>query len=158
VNVTIRQATKDDAAAIETLEREFTDYLVSIGDTNPQWLSAETYLKEAFGADPAFSGLVAELEGAVIGYVLYHPGYDVDRGGRVLHVIDLFVTAASRRKGVGRALMEATADICRRSGGRGLLWGVFLKNAPSMSFYEHLGARYLQQEDMTYMYWGIKKA
>ena len=94
MNKTIRSATRKDAAIIEELEREFADYLVSIGDTNPRWLSAETYLKDGFGAEPAFSGLVAESEGTVIGYLLYHPGYDIDLGGKILYVLDLFVTAA----------------------------------------------------------------
>ena len=52
MNVTIRHTTREDAAAIEKLEREFADYLVSVGDTNPHWLDAETYLKEVFGAEP----------------------------------------------------------------------------------------------------------
>ena len=158
MNISVRSATREDAAAIEKLEREFADYLVSIGDTNPRWLDAETYLKDGFGEDSAFSGLVAESEEVVIGYLLYHSGYDVDHGGRILHVIDLFVTESARRSGTGRALMEGVVDICRRRGGKGLLWGVFLKNKLAMGFYEHLGAKYLEQEDMVYMYWQIGEA
>ncbi len=58
-------------------------------------------------------------------------------------------------KGAGRALMEAAADICRRAGGHELLWGVFLKNKLAMAFYEKLGAKYLQQLEMTYMHWKV---
>lgn len=53
--------------------------------------------------------------------------------------------------------MESAANICRRSGGKELLWGVFQKNKGSMGFYEHLGAKYFQQEDMTYMHWKVGK-
>ncbi len=155
MRITIRPATAEDAASIERLELEFVDYLVSIGDTNPRWLDAQTYLKDGFGDDPAFSGLIAESNEEVIGYLLYHPGYDVDRGGRVFHVIDLFVSESARRNGAGRALMEGVADICRRADGRGLLWSVFLKNKLAMAFYEKLGAEYLQQLEMTYMHWKV---
>ncbi len=154
----IRRATRDDAAAIEKLGIEFADYLVSIGDTNPAWLSAETYTEDGFGQEPAFSGLVAELAGTVVGYLLYHTGYDVDRGGRLIQVIDLFVTASARGKGVGRALMEEAEDICQLFGGKELLWGVFLKNKLAMGFYEHLGAEYLRREDMASMYLRVRKA
>ena len=88
----MRPATAEDAESVIRLEKEFEDYLASIGDTNPTSLNRDTYLRDGFGEEAAFSGLIAESEETVIGYLLYHPGYDVDRGGRVLHVIDLFVT------------------------------------------------------------------
>ena len=155
MNITIRPTTPEDAEAIMRLEQEFVDYLISIGDTNPTSLSVETYLRDGFGAEPAFSGIVAETVGEIIGYLLYHPGYDIDRGGRIFYVLDLFVTAKARRKGTGRVLMEAMADICRRAGGTELLWGVFLKNKLSLDFYESLGAKYLHQSDMGYMHWRV---
>ena len=156
MEITIRSATRDDADSVVKLELEFEDYLSSIGDTYPTSLDRNTYLEDGFGEDAAFSGLVAETGGNVIGYLLYHPGYDVDRGGRTLHVIDLFVTEQARGKGVGRALMETTAEICREAGGVELIWAVFLKNKLAMTFYEKLGARYLHQEDMTYMHWSVR--
>jgi len=157
MKVTVRPATPEDAESIAQLGLEFDDYLRSIGDDNPTSFGAATYLKDGFGEDPAFSGLVAETNGEVVGYLLYHPGYDIDRGGRIFHVIDLFVTEQARGQGVGRTLMEQTAEICRKAGGHELVWGVYLKNKLAMSFYEKLGARYLEQESMTYMHWRVKR-
>ncbi|MFC1953447.1 GNAT family N-acetyltransferase [Chloroflexota bacterium] len=157
MKINIRPATPGDAEAIIQLGLEFDDYLRSIGDNNPTSFDAATYLKDGFGEDPAFSGLAAETNGEVIGYLLYHPGYNIDRGGRVLHVIDLFVTDKARSKGIGQALMEEAAEICRKAGGAELVWEVFLKNKLAMSFYEKLGAKYLQQKDMKNMYWKIEE-
>ncbi len=155
MNITVRPATAEDAESIARLEQEFTDYLVTLGDNNPTSIGSRGYLEEGFGPEPAFSGIVAETNSGVVGYLLYHPGYDIDRGGRIIYVLDLFVTAKARGKGIGRALMGAAADICRRAGGSELVWAVFLKNKLAMAFYENLGAEYLQQLDMTYMHWKV---
>src|SRR5215213_8193891 len=104
---TVRPATADDAESIAQLSIDFVSYLESLGDSDVRGISADDYLRNGFGDRPAFAGLIAEDEGGVIGYLLYHDGYDIDQGGRVLHVIDLYVQAEARRAGAGRALMDA---------------------------------------------------
>ena len=151
MNIVVRPATLEDAVAIEMLEREFADYLGSIGDTGPVWLDKETFLKDGFGPEPAFSTLVAETDGAIVGHVFYHPGYDIDRGGRIFQVIDLFVTENERRNGAGKALMLAVSEACRAAGGLGLQWSVFRNNRQAMAFYEKLGARYLNGMALMYL-------
>lgn len=141
----IRSATAEDAEAVGKLAKEFADYLRALGDTADIWLDAEAYLRDGFGPNPAFSGLVAESEGEIIGYLLYHPGYDVDYVTRILHIIDLYVQEQWRRQGVGRALMEEAAKICRQLGGTQLFWSVYNRNKPAFAFYESLGARYTQE-------------
>jgi hypothetical protein len=63
----IRAATRDDAGAIGDLAQEFADYLRGLRDPTEFGLNAETYLRDGYGANPAFSGLVAELDGRVVG-------------------------------------------------------------------------------------------
>ena len=148
--LTVRAATPEDAEAVSALSREFIEYLRSLGDPAPRGVTAADYLRDGFGERPAFAGLVAEAEGRVVGYLLYHDGYDTDRPARILHVVDLFVTEGARRRGAGRALMEAAAAICRARGGRALFWSVYAPNAVARTFYEGLGARYTQ--DLMFMY------
>jgi ribosomal protein S18 acetylase RimI-like enzyme len=112
MHAVIRRATAADAHAIGALAKEFQAYLRALGDRTQFEFTAETYLRDGFGPHPAF--LVAELDGEVIGYLLYHFGYDTDRAMRLLHVIDLYVQASKRRRGIGEALMRAAA----RSAGR----------------------------------------
>src|SRR3954453_13047975 len=104
--VSIRPAVASDAEAVANMGREFVDYLHALGDAKAHSLTAEEYLRDGFGDDPAFTGLIAELGGDTVGYLLYTPGYDLDRGGRFLYVVELFVRARARRAGVGRALFE----------------------------------------------------
>ncbi|HEY31638.1 MAG TPA: GNAT family N-acetyltransferase [Dehalococcoidia bacterium] len=146
----IREATRDDEAAIGTLAKEFADYLRSLGDTAGFGFNASTYLRDGFGDNPAFQGLVAEIDNEVVGYLLYNPRYDTDLAMRTLYIIDLYVHPTNRLQGVGKALMKRAGDICTAAGGKGLLWSVYSPNRPALDFYEHLGARYVK--DVAYMY------
>ena len=94
---------------------------------------------------PAFKGLVAEEDDQVIGYLLYHFGYDSDGAFSNLHVADLYVDSQARKKGVGKALMRAVAGIAREAGAREIIWSVYHTNDLATAFYERLGARRLTQ-------------
>jgi ribosomal protein S18 acetylase RimI-like enzyme len=147
----IRTATRDDAEAIGELARQFADYLRRLGDPTDFRFNAEAYLRDGFGPNPAFSGLVAELNGRVVGYLLYNFSYDTDQAIRLLHVLDLYVRAGARRHGAGRALMQAAAKICRKAGSNELFWTVYSHNRLAFKFYESLGAQYAK--DLQIMYW-----
>lgn len=140
-SILIRRALAADAEAIGKLARQFADYLRALGDTTEFKLDAETCLRDGFGDNPAFEGLVAEDGGRVIGYLLYHMGYDSDKAQRTLYVADLYVGSASRRCGAGKALMEKAASIARERGAGEMIWSVFNSNMLAASFYEKLGAQ-----------------
>ena len=145
----IRPATAEDAEAVGELAKEFAEYLRALGDPSDLPFDAGTYLQDGFGPNPAFSGLVAESDGEILGYLLYYPGYDVDNATRILHIVDLYVTERRRCRGIGRALMEEAAAICRRLGGTQLFWAVYVRNESAFAFYESLGARYTR--DLRFM-------
>jgi len=138
-NVLIRRALATDAEAIGRLALHFAEYLRDLGETTEFNLTEETFLRDGFGDEPAFEGLVAEDAGRVIGYLHYHMGYDSDRAQRTLHVADLYVDGASRRQGVGKALMAEAARIARERGAGEMIWAVFKGNSMAESFYEQLG-------------------
>jgi hypothetical protein len=119
---------------------EFQAYLRSLGDDTPAVFSAARYLRDGFGDDPAFQGLVAETESGIGGYLLYHFGYDTDRGRRLVFIIDLFVREAFRHRGLASALMERVAAIGRARGADAMFWSVYEPNTPALRFYEALGA------------------
>jgi ribosomal protein S18 acetylase RimI-like enzyme len=136
----IRSALAHDAAAIGHLAKQFAGYLHALGDPTDFQLTAETYLRDGFGVTPAFAGLVAENQNTVIGYLLYHFGYDSDRATRNLHIVDLYVDSEMRRQGVGRALMARVAGIAHEADAPELIWSVYNPNALATRFYEGLGA------------------
>lgn len=138
----IRAAEAEDAEAVGRLAGEFVAYLRALGDEAELRFDATTYLRDGFGDNPAFSGLVAVRGAEVLGYLLYHQGYDADYAARTLHVADLYVSATRRGHGIGRALMERACEICRRFGGTQVVWSVYAPNQTARGFYERLGARY----------------
>ena len=147
--VRIRPATVVDVGAIANLAAQFDEYLRDLGDTADFHLTAEAILRDGFGKNPAFAGLVAEQDGTVVGYLLYHFGYLAEKASRILHVVDLYVAETARRQGVGRALMAAVAKICRDAGGTELFWSIYIPNKLAASFYEGIGARYTK--DLRFM-------
>jgi GNAT superfamily N-acetyltransferase len=149
--LSIRPAAAADADAVDALGREFVEYLNALGDAKAHSLTAEEYLRDGFGDDPAFAGLIAEQDGDVIGYLLYTPGFDLDRGGRFLYVVELFVRARARRTGAGRALLDAAAGIGRERGYAQMSWSVYAPNGTARGFYERLGANYTRDMHVMYM-------
>ena len=113
---TVRPGLASDAEAVAALADEFVAYMRGLGDTAEAKFSAKTYLRDGFGADPAFYCLVAEESATVVGYVIYHYGYDVDMAARTLTIVDFFVTEACRGQGAGKALMTAAKQVCREQG------------------------------------------
>ena len=141
MSLIIRPALATDAHAIGNLARQFAGYLRSLGDLSEFNLTAERYLQDGFGTQPAFSGIVGEDNGKVVGYLLYHFGYDSDAAVRNLHVVDLYVDQNSRRQGAGTALMRAAAEIALAGGAVELIWSVYRPNTLAAEFYERLGAQ-----------------
>lgn len=115
----------------------------------PLDFSADDFRRDGFGPKAAFSALVAEERGAVVGYALFYPGYDVETAARGIHVADLFVDEASRRRGVGRALLATVARRCREAEGKWISWAVVKDNREGHGFYRAIGA----EEDSNTPFW-----
>jgi GNAT superfamily N-acetyltransferase len=85
-----------------------------------------------------FAPLLAERDGAALGYVFCQAAYDSGFALRGLYVADLFVRLQARRQGVGRALLGAAARLAKVSGG-GYLWLTTLPwNTSAHAFYRSL--------------------
>jgi ribosomal protein S18 acetylase RimI-like enzyme len=155
VTAAIRQATASDAESIGTLAAEFQSYLRPLGDQADFNWDARKYLRDGFGESPAFEGLVAEVGSAVVAFALYHSGYDTDRGQRMVYLIDLYVSPAFRRCGIGRRLMQRVSGIGRTRGAELIAWSVSKRNTMALSFYETLGPS--RVEDLQVMWVPIDK-
>lgn len=152
--VAVRPATRADVPTIKRMIREFADYLNAIDEPEePDQAAIDRIEAAAFGPKPLCRILVAEAGGRLAGYVVYYEGLDMDVVLPAAYVIDLFVRAAYRDRGAGRALMEAVAAIVKRRGGSTLFWTVWRKNPKALAFYEHLGARPWDEEIL--MKWSL---
>ena len=133
----VRPAIVGDAAAIVRLSRALS---IEDGGRASQ-LTEDALRRDGFGHAPAFRALVAEIGeagGPVVGYALYFPGYDTDRASRGVYLADLYVAPDHRRRGVGRALIKATARACQEAGGSWMFWSVLKRNRAARKFYRRL--------------------
>lgn len=148
---TIREAHLADVPAIATLVEEFAGYMRDLGDTTELRLDAEALERDGFGADPAFRGMVAEISGVVVGFLLHHWGYDTDAASRLLFVVDLYVAESVRGRGIGAALMREARNEAARSGAVQVVWTVDRRNVRAQRFYEGIGARYVDGLNLMYL-------
>jgi ribosomal protein S18 acetylase RimI-like enzyme len=147
MTVSLRTIAREDAENVVGMSHEFGAYLKSLGDSWEPHFTIERYLEDGFGANPAFTGVIAEEGGQPLGYLLHAPNYDVDLACRVLFIIDLWVRPWTRRLGVGRKLMDAAADAAREQKAGYLLWTVYKPNTIARQFYDGIGGKPVEDLD-----------
>ena len=113
-----------ELAAYERAENEVT-------------LSLDTFASD-FKAG-RFEVTVAVDNDKVIGMALHHPRYSTWKGV-TWYLEDLVVTESWRGKGVGKALFNEVVAVAQRRNAHRLEWQVLDWNAPTIGFYERLGA------------------
>ena len=82
----------------------------------PGWFGLEEGIAECAAAVRSEPGLVAELDGSVAGFLTLARPYPTTP-----EISWLAVHARDRRRGIGRALIDAISDRCRADGDRILL-------------------------------------
>jgi ribosomal protein S18 acetylase RimI-like enzyme len=147
MTVTVRPIRREDADSIIGMAHEFGAYLNSLGDHWEPKFTAEKYLEDGFGPNPAFGGFICEEAEKPLGYLLHAPNYDVDLARRTLFIIDLWVRPWTRRLGVGKKLMGATAEQARQNGAAYLFWSVYKPNVIGQRFYDGIGAKSVDDLD-----------
>ena len=108
-SVTVRRARHADAAGVWPLAEAF----------------ATSYVPRREAFDPAFEAMlasdgagvfVAEVEGAVVGYLVAHQHATLFANAPVAWIEELMVAEPRRGHGVGRALMDAAEEWARAAG------------------------------------------
>jgi ribosomal protein S18 acetylase RimI-like enzyme len=139
MSVSVRDAVAGDGERIASMVAK-----LAASEGKPKsGFSAAHFRRDGFGPDARFGCLVAERDGAVVGYASYYPAYDMATPSHGLHLLDLFVEPDARRSGVGTALVREIAERCHRRGGRWISLHVRPRNAGARAFYERLGAQSL---------------
>ncbi|MFG2329714.1 GNAT family N-acetyltransferase [Streptomyces sp. NPDC048604] len=135
----IRTATPADIPVIHAMVRELAEYEKALDEAR----ATEEQLHEAlFGERPAAFAHIAETpEGEVAGFCLWFLNFSTWRGVHGIYLEDLYVRPGHRGGGYGKALLTQLARICVERGYERLEWSVLDWNAPSIAFYESLGAR-----------------
>uniref|UniRef100_UPI0025FEB2D7 GNAT family N-acetyltransferase n=1 Tax=uncultured Caulobacter sp. TaxID=158749 RepID=UPI0025FEB2D7 len=135
--VTVRTAAPADAALIHQFILDLADYeklLDTVTATEGDTAAA------LFGENPRAFADIAELNGQPVGFSLWFYNYSTFVGRHGIWLEDLFVRPSARGSGAGKALLVNLARRCVDEGLGRFEWSVLDWNAPSIAFYDSLGA------------------
>ncbi|MFN8177630.1 MAG: GNAT family N-acetyltransferase [bacterium] len=134
----LRPAAPEDVPLVLRFIRALAEYERLANEV----VATEDVLRESlFGARPAAEAILAELDGAPVGFAIFFHNFSTFVGRRGIYLEDLFVLPEHRGRGVGLALLRHLAKLCvERNCGR-LEWAVLDWNESAIGFYDGLGAR-----------------
>ena len=96
--------------------------------------------RDLFGPAPRAFCDIAEADGRAVGFALWFYNYSTFAGRHGIYLEDLFVRPEARGLGAGKALLASLARRCLAEDLGRLEWAVLDWNAPSIAFYDRLGA------------------
>jgi GNAT superfamily N-acetyltransferase len=135
----IREATAADVPAIHAMVRGLAEYEKALHEVKATEAQLHTAL---FGPAPAVFAFIAEDDatGEAVGFALWFLNFSTWEGVHGIYLEDLYVRPEARGAGHGLALLRRLAQVCAERGYARLQWSVLDWNAPSIAFYESLGA------------------
>lgn len=130
----IRRATASDLPALAPMFDAYRRFYGQPGDV----ARAERFLRERLARAESVV-LLAERDGAAVGFTQLYPVFSSVRTARLWLLNDLFVAEPARRSGVARALLDAAAAFARDDGAAGLMLETARDNAPARALYRAAG-------------------
>jgi GNAT superfamily N-acetyltransferase len=97
--------------------------------------------RDFFNDNPQVFCDFVEVDGQVVGFVVWFLNYSTWTGTHGIYIEDLFVLPEYRGNGYGKALLTHLAQLCVDRGYHRLQWWVLNWNKPSIEFYKSLGAK-----------------
>lgn len=134
--IEIRDTEPGDAVAIAAIINQGIDDRVATFETNPQTPRSAAALIAA-----SKLLLVAELDGALVGFARAGPYADDHAYYDGVAEVTMYVERRSRRTGIGRSLIEALAERATERGLHKLVGKVFTSNEPSIAMLRGCGWR-----------------
>lgn len=93
-----------------------------------------------FGPAATAHGLVAVLDGHIVGYALMAIKFSSFRGQRLLYLEDIFIDPDVRGQGYGKAFMQAVAAFAQDNNCVSMEWSALDFNQEALRFYGKIGA------------------
>lgn len=137
MSLSIRRAEPADAALVYELVCALADYekLRHEVDATPEEIA-----KALFAPEPRLYCDLAEWNGEAGGFAVWFLNFSTFRGRHGIYLEDVFVKPDFRGRGIGKALMRHLARTCVDNGYARFEWAVLDWNAPSIAFYQSIGA------------------
>ena len=137
MSVTTRVASPADIPLILAFIRDLAEYERLLHEVEA---TEDDIRRDLFGENPRCFCDIAEDKGRPVGFALWFYNYSTFRGRAGIYLEDLFVKPDFRGGGAGKALLRRLAQRCVDADLGRLEWAVLNWNAPSIAFYDSLGA------------------
>ncbi|MFC3078860.1 GNAT family N-acetyltransferase [Phenylobacterium terrae] len=135
--IAVRPASPADCATIYGFIRDLAEYERLLDQVKA---TEADIARDLFGPAPRVFCDIAEADGTPVGFALWFYSYSTFAGRHGIYLEDLFVREEARGRGAGKALLAGLARRCVAEGLARLEWAVLDWNAPSIAFYDALGA------------------
>jgi GNAT superfamily N-acetyltransferase len=133
----VREASGEDVPLILSFIRELAEYENLYHEVVA---TEETLRANLFGERQFAEVLIAEHDGAPAGFALFFHNFSTFLGKSGIYLEDLYVKPELRGAGIGKKLLVHLARLAKDRGCGRLEWWVLDWNAPTIGFYEKLGA------------------
>src|SRR5215469_3197902 len=131
----IRDASSGDLPALGRLFDEYRQFYKLPGDLE----RATAYITARRAAGDSVVLVAADESEQLLGFTQLYPTWCSLLAGPVYVLYDLYVPPGARRRGIGRALLEAAADRARRDGKLRMTLSTAKPNVNAQTLYESLG-------------------
>ena len=138
----IREIEPTDLARICTLCAEHAAYEGSVYSFDGK---EQALHKLLFGEPKQIYGLVALINGFIVGYATYTIDFSTWEARPYLHLDCLYLIQEARGRGVGKALIQQVANMGLLHGCTQMQWQTPVENRNAIEFYQHLGALGLEK-------------
>ncbi|WP_243368747.1 GNAT family N-acetyltransferase [Microvirga solisilvae] len=135
--IQIRPFALEDRKAWEPL---WQGYLTFYKSTLPAEVTETTWRRLNDPAEP-MHGLVAIIDGRIVGIVHYLYHRSTWTSGDYCYLQDLFTAEEVRGRGVGRALIEAVYERAKADGAARVYWLTHETNTDAQALYDKVAAR-----------------
>ncbi|WP_262696132.1 GNAT family N-acetyltransferase [Kordiimonas aquimaris] len=134
----IRPAVEADAPEAYKLVRQLA---IHEGLDDYMQIDEATFTNAAFGDNPQFSILLAELDGVIAGVVTYFRRFHIWFGENLIEIDDLFVSPDARGHGIGKKLLLAIGQL-GKSENVHVKWTITTDSVRTIHMYRRMGVDY----------------
>ena len=132
--IEIRQATAADLDVLVPLFDAYRQFYCQPSDPE----NARRFLRDRLDHNQSIVYLAFD-GAAAVGFTQLYLSFSSASMATIFILNDLFVSPQARRRGVGRALLQASADYGRRAGAIRLTLSTEVANTTAQSLYESMG-------------------
>ena len=136
-NFTIRPARPEEAGVVLGLINRLAVYEKCAGDV----VADEATIHHSLFVERSAECLLADEDGAVVGFALFFHNFSTFVGRKGLYLEDLFILPEKRGLGYGKALLKHLARIAVERGCGRMEWICLDWNESALSLYRSIGAR-----------------